>query len=202
MNWDVEELDEQLQQLKCSGSTLSTEMRAAAALLTDSGQCPLQELESSIGVYRNDWIGLCSELEMPPQDTAIEDAWAWDQLDGRLTDIRLAAEALKRLRKVERLRVPAGSESLLDPVHKAFLDAKTRLTQSPWNESKLVQDVWEGRDPLCRLVALVESLHELTDDQWVSEMNATQQVFGVALSTALARGKVTLSTASVTEPTE
>ncbi len=193
MNWDVAELNEQFLQLKRSGSALSAQMRVAAASLVNSGPCPSDDLEGAIDSYSQRWGGLCSGLRLSEQDTTTESTPDRGRIQGRLTEISQADEALALLRKVEQLRTSQGSESLLDPVRQVFHEITSRLETSPWSETALIQEVREKRHPLCRLVSLVESLHELTDDQWVSEMNAMQQMFGVALSTALARGKLSLS---------
>ena len=85
-----------------------------------------------------------------------------------------------------------GHEATLEPARQASREAIDRLANAPWNEMNLIQEVREGRHPLCRLVSLVERLDALTDDEWTSEMTAVQQNYGVPLSTAIARGKVIL----------
>lgn len=196
MNWDVVELEERFQELRRSSSALSAEMRATATSLVNQGHCSSDELEGLIASYQMQWTTLRSHLELTGKDSPSPNEPSWDRLAERLGELSRAGEALEILRKVEQLRITSGSESLLIPVREALEEAANRLSRSPWNEAGLIEDVREGRHPLCRLVSLVESLRELTDDQWASEMNAMQQMFGVALSTALARGKLTLSMAS------
>lgn len=196
MNWDVVELEERFQQLRRSSSALSTVMRATATSLVNQEYCSSVELEESISSYQVQWKTLHSHLELTGNDSPSPNDSSWDILAERLVVLNRAGEALKILRKAEQLQITSGSESLLIPVREAFEEATSRLSRSPWNEAGLIEDVREGRHPLCRLVSLVESQRELTDDQWASAMNAIQQMFGVALSTALARGKLNLPMAS------
>lgn len=191
----VTELEEQLQQLKGSGSELSARLRGVAAALVNPGVCPDEDLQDVVSSYREQWDNLSSAMQMTEKNLSTENGSIWEKFERRLADLRKADETLALLEPVEQICVPAGSESLLAPAHQLFHDVVSRLQKSPWSEATLIEDVRAGRHPLCRLVSLVGSLQELTDDQWAVEMNAMQQAFGVALSTALARGKLSLSPA-------
>lgn len=190
----VTELDEQLQRLKSSGSELSARLRGAAAALVSPGVSPDKDLEDVVNTYQVRWGEFCTAMQMTDAELCTESESIWEKFETRLTDLREADETLALLKPVEQIRVPVGSESLLAPVHRLLREVVGRLQKSPWSETHLIEDVRAGRHPLCRLVLLVGTLHELTDDQWSAELKAVQQAFGGALSTALARGKLSMST--------
>lgn len=194
MRREVTELEEQLQQLKSSGSQLSARLREAAAALVTPGVCPHADLDGMVSTYQEQWGELSSTLQMTESSFSAEDGSNWEKFERRLTDWRKADDTQALLSVVEQIRVPVGSESLLAPVHQLHREVVSRLQKSPWSETTVIEDVRAGRHPLCRLVSLVGALQDLTDDEWAVEMNAMQQAFGVALSTALARGKLSLST--------
>ena len=193
MNRDVAELEERFQLLNRSRSALSAEMRASAAELRDAEVVPSEALDRSLGDYRELFGRLRAELGIMSHDGVPETGSTWDMFDGRLNVCRQAADATQRLLTVERLSVPTGFEAILEPVRQAWREVVSRISQSPWDEADLIQEVREGRHALCHLVSLVERLDALTDDEWTNEMAAVQQSYGVALSTAIARGKVVLS---------
>ncbi len=195
MNRDVAELEERFQMLNRSRSALSAEMRASAAELRDAGVVPSEALDRSLVDYRELFGHLRVELGITSHDAVPETGSAWDMFRGRLSICHQAAEATQRLQAVERLNVPTGQESTLDPVRQAWREVLFRISKSPWDEADLIREVREGHHVLCRLVSLVERLDELTDDEWTHEMAAVQQSYGVPLSTAIARGKVILSDA-------
>lgn len=198
MNRDLVELEGRFQQLKSSRSSLSAEMRAMAIALRTVGQTPSVELDRSLNEYAGQYDQLRSDLGNPALDQGPADESSWDLFSRRLTVLRQVSDAVQRLLPVERLRMPVGFESTLDRVRMSYDEVAGRLRKSPWEEGKLIQEVREGRHPLCRLVRLTQSLHELTDEEWTLEMAALQDAFGVAVSTALARGKITLSNSTVT----
>ena len=193
MNRDVAELEERFQLLNRSRSALSAEMRASAAELRDAGVVPSEALDRSLVDYRELFGRLRSELGITSHDAVPETGSTWDMFQGRLNLCRQAADATQRLQAVQRLSVPTGQETTLDPVRQAMREVLLRISKSPWDEADLMQEVREGRHGLCRLVSLVERVDELTDDEWTHEMAAVQQSYGVSLSTAIARGKVILS---------
>ena len=193
MNRDVAELEERFQMLNRSRSALSAEMRASAAELRDAGVVPSEALDRSLVDYRELFGRLRAELGITTHDADPETGSTWDMFHGRLNVCRQAADATQRLLAVERLSVPTGQETTLEPVRQAWREVLFRIAKSPWDEADLIQEVREGRHALCRLVSLVERLDALTDDEWTNEMAAAQQSYGVPLSTAIARGKVILS---------
>lgn len=189
MNRDVVELEEHFQQLESSRFALSAEMRATATRLRDSGEVPTENLDQVCDEYREAFEHFRAELGI----TTHEVESTWDTFHSRLSVCRDAAQARESLRSVDRLSVPLGFEATLDPVRQASREAIDRLATSPWHELDLIQEVRDGRHPLCRLVSFVERLDVLTDDEWTNEMAAVQQTYGLPLSTAIARGKVVLS---------
>lgn len=197
MNRDVVVLEERFQQLKSSRSSLSAEMRATATALRTSGHTPGMELDRSLGEYQGRHGQFRLDLGITSQDRGPADESSWDLFARRLTVLRLASEAVQRLQSVERLQMPVGFEATLEPVRVTYRQVMDRLSVSTWEDSGLMQDIREGRHPLCRLVSLTESLHELTDEEWTAEMAAMQAAFGIAVTTALARGKITLSDSPV-----
>ena len=197
MNRDVVELEERFQQLKTSRSALSAEMRTTATALRTSGQTPTVELDRSLNDYQGRHGQFRADLGITPEDSVQADESSWDLFTRRLTVLRQVSEATQRLQPVERLRMPVGFEATLERVRVAYREVTDRLLKSPWDESELTQAVREGRHPLCRLVSLADALHELTDEEWTTEMAAMQAAFGIAVSTALARGRITLSDSPV-----
>lgn len=188
MNRDVVELEEHFQQLESSRFALSAEMRATAMRLRDSGEVPSENLERAFDEYRESFDQFRGELGIPLH----EGESTWETIHSRMGVCRDAARARESLRSIERLSVPVGFEATLEPVRQASHEAIHRLATAPWDELDLIQEVREGRHPLCRLVSFVERLNALTDDEWTNEMAAVQQTYGVPLSTAIARGKVIL----------
>lgn len=197
MNRDIAELEERFQQLRRMGSALATEMRAVAETLTITGLTDQCDLEKSLDSYQSQWTDLCDDLSLPSEAAANGNHLNWDSFRGRLAEFREAGEALARLEIVNQLTTPSGSESLLDPVHSSCREIMDRILKCPWAETDLIRDIRSGCHPLSRLTSLVTSLQDLTDDQWTAEMNSMQELFGAALTTLLARGKLTLSTNSV-----
>lgn len=193
MKRDVVELDERFQQLKSSCAALSEKLRETALALRTSGNIPSPELDHSIGNYRELLGHFRSELGITTSDTEQARGSTWEQFQNRLHVCHQAAEALHRLQAVERLSVQSGFEATLEPVRNECREVTSRLANAPWEESDLLSEVGTGRHPLCRLVSLVEGLRGLNDDDWATEMAATQQAFGIAVSTAIARGKVALT---------
>ncbi len=193
MHRDLVELEEHFHRLKSSRSALSAEMLATATKLRDTGEVPTENLDRAFEDYRESFGHLRASLGITSHEADSETEPSWDAFHDRLSVCREAAEAKERLRSVDHLRVPFGFEATLEPVRQASREAINRLAIAPWNEMNLMQEVREGRHPLCRLVSLVERLDALTDDEWTSEMTAVQQNYGVPLSTAIARGKVVLS---------
>lgn len=192
MNRDVAELEERFQLLNRSRSALSAEMRASATELRDSGVAPSEALDRSLDEYRSLFGHLQAELGITSHEAAPETGSTWDLFHDRLHVCRQAADATLRLQSVQRLSVPTGQEATLEPVRQAWRDVTCQIAKSPWDAVNLIQEVREGRHPLCRLVSLVERRDALSDDEWTQEMAAVQQSFGVPLSTAIARGKVVL----------
>lgn len=192
MNRDVAELEERFQLLNRSRSALSAEMRAAATELRDSGVVPSEALDRSLVDYREQFDRLRAELGIISHDAAPQTASTWDLFYGRLNVCRQAADATQRLLNVHRLSAPTGQEATLEPVRQEWRDVTFQIAKSPWDEVDLIQEVREGRHPLCRLVSLVERRDTLSDDEWTHEMAAVQQSYGAQLSTAIARGKVVL----------
>jgi hypothetical protein len=193
VNRDVAELEERFQMLNRSRSALSAEMRASARALRDAGVVPSEALDRSLVGYQELFGRLQAELGITSHNAVPGTGSTWDLFQGRLDVIRQAADATQRLHAIERLSVPGGQESILEPVRQAWREATFRIAQSPWDEADLIQEVREGRHALCRLVSLVERQDGLTDDEWTTEMAAVQQSYGVPLSTAIARRKVLLS---------
>ena len=130
---------------------------------------------------------------MTTRDSEQSRGSTWEQFQGRLDVCHQASQASQRLQAVDRLRVQSGFEATLEPVRTLHREVTARIVKSPWEEADLIREIQDGRHPLCRLVSLVEDLRELTDDEWATEMGATQRVFGIAVSTAIARGKVELT---------
>ncbi len=192
MKRDVVELEERFQQLKSSRSALSAEMRATATALRTSGTISPAELDRSLHDYRELFGHFRAELGITSPDSEQPQDSTWEHFQPRIEQLRSAAQATERLQAVERLSVPKGFEATFDPVRQTHRDVTSRMAKSPWEETDLVQEVQTGRHPLCRLVSLVERLHDLSDDEWTTEMAAIQRAFGLAVSTAIARGKVTL----------
>jgi hypothetical protein len=190
---DVVELEEQFQRLESSRFALSAEMRATATRLRDMGEVPTENLDRSFDDYREMFDRFRAQLGITSHEPDSETESTWDMFHSRLSVCRDAEEATVRLRSVDRLSVFSGFEATLESVRQASRETIDRLATSPWNEMDLIQEVREGQHPLCRLVSLVERLDVLSDDEWTTEMAAVQQSFGVPLSTAIARGKVSLS---------
>ena len=193
MSFDVVQIEDRFQQLKRSRSALAEELRAAAMKLRTTGQIPSVELDQSLNEYQDTFGQVRTRLGFTPADVVPEDVSTWDLFQSRLRVCHQAAAALKCLGKVERLRMPKGFEATLDPVVKTCRELQARLARSPWNESELIQEIQAGRHPLCRVVSLVESLRDLSDDEWTTEMAVVQHAFGISVSTAIARGKISLA---------
>lgn len=192
MKRDIAELEEHFQQLESSRFALSAEMRDTATRLRDSGEVPSENLDRTFDEYRESFDQFQAELGMTSHEVDSEAEPTWSLFHNRLSVCRDAAAATESLRSVDRLSVPFGFETTLEPVRQASLAAMDRLATSPWNELDLIQDIREGLHPLCRLVSLVERLGDLTDEEWIDEMAAVQLNYGTSLSTAIARGKVVL----------
>ncbi len=193
MNRDVAELEERVQQWTRSRSALSAEMRATAIALQNSEVFPRTELDHSLEDYREQFESIRNDLGLTSSAVAPASRSAGDEFRDRLSVCRWAEEATQRLNAVAHLSVPVGCESMLDPVLAARNEATERITRAPWEESELIHEVREGRHPLCRLVVLVDALEQLTDDEWTTAMAEVQQSFGSQISTAIARGKVSLT---------
>ncbi len=198
MTRDIVELEEHFQRLESSRFALSAEMRATATRLRDPGTVPSDQLDRVFDDYRMMFDRFQDELGITTQEVESGVGSTWDMFHDRLSVCREAQEATERLRSVDRLSVSQGFETTLEPVRHASREAIDRLATSPWNESDLIHEVQAGRHPLCRLVSLVERLDVLSDDEWTTEMAAVQQIYGVPLSTAIARGKVILSDSGLT----
>ena len=192
MQRDVGELDERFQRLKGSRAALSTKLRETAIALRTSGSIPSAELDLSLGNYREQFGQFRSEMGMTTHDSEQSRNSTWEQFQSRLDVCHQASQVNQRLQAVDRLGIQSGFEATLEPVRTLRREVTERIAKSPWEESELIREILDGRHPLRRLVSLVEGLRELTDDEWATEMAATQRAFGIAVSTAIARGKVEL----------
>ena len=193
----IDERRLQLARLRDAGIRLSTRLRQMSRDMVENTDLPDVDAIDGLIQFRNEFDRLQAGIPRasgtpggPPEDVSLVEMQI--QLDSQAI-IQSALRRLDMFVRIQHIDLPE-----FPPWQRCLADARQlrgELVTVPSDRARITAEQFlSPQGPLNAALTLVSEGQELTDEQWSQLLDSVSAAYGREISTAIARGKLSLTT--------